>query len=112
MNNRNRKNCDYFGKLCKFFCPEDPFLDDFEDEYDYDRQEQKMKENVKDKLLTDEKYTFEEYLKLLELVTNKYRTSFNTGNGKYEIVFREITVDERFKLNRNIESKQTEEKER
>ena len=93
-------------RFIKFFNLDNSFDDEFEDDYDFNTEfykEKELKENVRDKLLTDEKYTFEEYFTLLELVSNKFKTSFNSGNGKYEIIFRERTFDERFKLNKDIE---------
>lgn len=117
MSNRRNSKYDRVRRFIKFFNLDDTFEDDFEsdyeDDFDYNKEylkEKELKENVKDKLLTDEKYTFEEYFTLLELVSNKFKTSFNSGNGKYEIIFRERTFDERFNLNRK--EKQTEEKER
>ena len=111
MSNRDKNKYGFVGKFINFLNLDDPFLDDLEDDFDYEpMQTRKLKENVRDKLLTDEKYTFEEYLTLLELVTNKYKNSFNSGNGKYEIIFRERTFDERFKFNTNIEKKESEEK--
>ena len=99
-----KDNCNRWQHLCKFFCPDFPFIDDFDDDYEYESKDKKLNESIRDKLLTDEKYTFEEYLQLLELVTEKYRTSFNTGNGKYEIIFRERTYDERFNISPKKES--------
>ena len=119
MSNRRNNKYDHIRRFIRFFNLDDAFCDDFErdyeDNFDYNEEylkEKELKENVKDKLLTDEKYTFEEYFTLLELVSNKFKTSFNSGNGKYEIIFRERTFDERFKLNINNEDKQTDEKER
>lgn len=115
MSNKENNKYDRVRKFVKFFNLDNSFDDEFEDDYDFDYESirtRELKESVRDKLLTDEKYTFEEYFTLLELVTNKFKSSFNSGNGKYEIIFRERTYDERFKLNRNIENKLTEENKR
>lgn len=106
MSNKENYKYDRVKKIIKFFNLDNSFDDEFEDDYDFNTEfykEKELKENVRDKLLTDEKYTFEEYFTLLELVSNKFKTSFNSGNGKYEIIFRERTFDERFKLNKDIE---------
>ena len=89
---------------------------EFDEDYDFNTQfykEKELKETVRDKLLTDEKYTFEEYFTLLELVSNKFKNSFNSGNGKYEIIFRERTFDERFNISppKEREVKNNEERE-
>ena len=115
MSKREKTKYDRINRFIKFFGLDNTFDDEFNDDYDFNEEfykEKELKENVRDKLLTDEKYTFEEYFTLLELVSNKFKTSFNSGNGKYEIIFRERTFDERFKLNRNNEGKRTDEKER
>lgn len=115
MSKRENTKYDRINRFIKFFGLDNTFDDEFNDDYDFNEEfykEKELKENVRDKLLTDEKYTFEEYFTLLELVSNKFKTSFNSGNGKYEIIFRERTFDERFKLNRNNEGKRTDEKER
>lgn len=119
MSNKRNNKYDRVRRFIRFFNLDDAFEDDFEsdyeDDFDYNKEylkEKELKENVRDKLLTDEKYTFEEYFTLLELVSTKFKTSFNSGNGKYEIIFRERTFDERFNLNKNIKEKQTDEKER
>lgn len=107
MNNKNQNKYDKIRRFIKFFNLDDTFNDDLEDDYDFNTEfykENKLKENVRDKLLTDEKYTFEEYFTLLELVTNKFKTSFNSGNGKYEIIFRERTYEERFNISPTKES--------
>ena len=31
---KDRDKCNYFGKICKFFCPDDPFADDLDDDYE------------------------------------------------------------------------------
>lgn len=104
---KDRDKCNYFGKICKFFCPDDPFADDFDDDYDWlENKERRLKESVRDKLLSDEKMTFEEYTKLLEIVTDKFRECFNTRNTRYDIIFRERTLADR--LNITTESKKTE----
>ena len=106
MSNKENSKYDRVKRFIKFFNLDNSFDDEFEDDYDFNTEfykEKELKENVRDKLLTDEKYTFEEYFTLLELVSNKFKTSFNSGNGKYEIIFRERTFDERFKLNKDIE---------
>lgn len=115
MSNKRNSKYDRVRRFIKFFNLDDEYEDEFEDDYDFNEvfyKEKELKENVRDKLLTDEKYTFEEYFTLLELVSTKFKTSFNSGNGKYEIIFRERTFDERFNLNKNIKEKQTDEKER
>ena len=115
MSNKRNSKYDHVRRFIKFFNLDDEYEDEFEDDYDFNEvfyKEKELKENVRDKLLTDEKYTFEEYFTLLELVSTKFKTSFNSGNGKYEIIFRERTFDERFNLNKNIKEKQTDEKER
>ena len=115
MSNKRNSKYDSVRRFIKFFNLDDEYEDEFEDDYDFNEvfyKEKELKENVRDKLLTDEKYTFEEYFTLLELVSTKFKTSFNSGNGKYEIIFRERTFDERFNLNKNIKEKQTDEKER
>lgn len=115
MSKRENTKYDRINRFIKFFGLDNTFDDGFDDDYAFNEEfykEKELKENVRDKLLTDEKYTFEEYFTLLELVSNKFKTSFNSGNGKYEIIFRERTFDERFKLNRNNEDKRTDEKER
>ena len=115
MKNKNQNNYDKIRRFIKFFNL-DTFDDELDDDYDFNDEfykENKLKENVRDKLLTDEKYTFEEYFTLLELVTKKYKTSFNSGNGKYEIIFRERTFDERFNISlpKEKEVKNNEERE-
>ena len=115
MSNKRNSKYDRVRRFIKFFNLDDEYEDEFEDDYDFNEvfyKEKELKENVRDKLLTDDKYTFEEYFTLLELVSTKFKTSFNSGNGKYEIIFRERTFDERFNLNKNIKEKQTDEKER
>ena len=101
MSNKDNSKYDRINRFIKFFNLGESF-DDFEDDYDDFNEEfykeKQLKEKVKDKLLTDEKYTFEEYFTLLELISNKFKNSFNSGNGKYEIIFRERTFDERFNI--------------
>ena len=60
-----------------------------------------FKKSVQEKLFTDKKLTFEEYTTLLEIVTEKFRDSFNCNNGKFDIIFRERTLEE--KVNKNLE---------
>ena len=60
-----------------------------------------FKKSVQEKLFTDKKLTFEEYTTLLEIVTEKFRDSFNCNNGKFDIIFWERTLEE--KLNKNLE---------
>ena len=101
MSKRENNKFDRVRRFIKFFELDKSFDDDCDDDFDFNDEfykEKELKENVRDKLLTDEKYTFEEYFTLLELVSNKFKTSFNSGNGKYEIIFRERTFDERFNL--------------
>lgn len=82
--------------------------DDYEDEFDEDfienswfhKQYQEtaykngVKKSVQEKLFTDKKLTFEEYTILLEIVTEKFRDSFNCNNGKFDIIFRERNLEE------------------
>lgn len=101
MNNKDNSKYNRINRFIKFFNLDNSFDDEFDEDYDFDTQfykEKELKETVRDKLLTDEKYTFEEYFTLLELVSNKFKNSFNSGNGKYEIIFRERTFDERFNI--------------
>ena len=101
MSNKDNSKYDRINRFIKFFNLDNSFDDEFDEDYDFNTQfykEKELKETVRDKLLTDEKYTFEEYFTLLELVSNKFRNSFNSGNGKYEIIFRERTFDERFNI--------------
>ena len=117
----NKSN--FIRKLFKEFKLDDDFEDEYEDEIDdvdfdnswFHRQFQEtaykngVKKNVQEKLFTDKKLTFEEYTTLLEIVTEKFRDSFNCNNGKFDIIFRERTLEE--KVNKILE-KQTDEKER
>ena len=98
------KKCCKKNKISKFFNFGDLFLDafdeDYTDEYCDLSKEDIVRENVKDKLLTDESMTFEEYLTLLEIAKSKFRNSFGLKNGKYELIFREIPLED--KLNTTI----------
>lgn len=111
MSNKKTNKYNRVRRYIKFFNLDDEFEDDYEFNEEF-YKEKELKENVRNKLLTDEKYTFEEYFILLELVTNKFKTSFNSGNGKYEIIFRERTFDERFKLNSELKTNQAEDNEK
>lgn len=91
---------------------EDEYEDDFNCDYKdswFHRQYQEtaykngIKRSVQEKLFTDKKLTFEEYTTLLEIVTEKFRDSFNCNNGKFDIIFRERTLEE--KVNKIIENK-------
>lgn len=102
----------------KFFKEFNLDNDDYEDEFDdvefdnswFQRQYQEtaykngVKKSVQEKLFTDKKLTFEEYTTLLEIVTEKFRDSFNCNNGRFDIIFREKTLEE--KVNKVLE-KQT-----
>lgn len=55
-----------------------------------------LKKDLKEKLFTDKKLTFEEYISLLEIVTDKFRDSFNCNNGKFDIIFRERDTSKNF----------------
>ena len=108
--------CNFVRKLFKEFSLDN---DDYEDEFDEDYFEnswfhkqfqetaykKKKKKSVQEKLFTDKKLTFEEYTTLLEIVTEKFRDSFNCNNGKFDIIFRERNLEE--KVNKILE-KQTE----
>lgn len=101
-NNNNKSNL--FQRLNKFLelnNPYDDYEDDFDDEPFYKRN---LKSNVKDKLFTDEKLTFEEFTTLLEIVTDKFKDCFSSKYGKYEIIFRERTYEERFNISPTKES--------
>ena len=81
-NNNNKSNL--FQRLNKFLelnNPYDDYEDDFDDEPFYKRN---LKSNVKDKLFTDEKLTFEEFTTLLEIVTDKFKDCFSSKYGKYQ----------------------------
>ena len=88
---------------------DDDFCCDYKDSW-FHRQYQEtaykngVKKSVQEKLFTDKKLTFEEYTTLLEIVTEKFRDSFNCNNGKFDIIFRERTLEE--KVNKILE-KQT-----
>lgn len=116
----NKKKDNFVKKLFKEFCLDDDY-DEFEDENDFNcdykdswfhRQFQEtaykngIKKSVQEKLFTDKKLTFEEYTTLLEIVTEKFRDSFNCNNGKFNIIFRERTLEEN--VNKILE-KQTDE---
>ena len=102
----------FIRKLFKEFrLDSDSYEDEFDD-VDFDnswfhRQYQEIaykngiKKSVQEKLFTDKKLTFEEYTTLLEIVTEKFRDSFNCNNGKFDIIFRERTLEE--KVNKNLE---------
>ena len=104
--------CNFVRKLFKEFSLDN---DDYEDEFDEDYFENSwfhkqfqetaykngVKKSVQEKLFTDKKLTFEEYTTLLEIVTEKFRDSFNCNNGKFDIIFRERTLEE--KVNNNLE---------
>ena len=107
--------CNFVRKLFKEFSLDN---DDYEDEFDEDYFENSwfhkqfqetaykngVKKSVQEKLFTDKKLTFEEYTILLEIVTEKFRDSFNCNNGKFDIIFRERNLEE--KVNKILE-KQT-----
>lgn len=116
MSNKENSKYDRVKRFINFFGLDNSFDDEFDEDYDFNTQfykEKELKETVRDKLLTDEKYTFEEYFTLLELVSNKFKNTFNSGNGKYEIIFRERTFDERFNISppKEREVKNNEERE-
>ena len=57
MNNKNQNKYDKIRRFIKFFNLDDTFNEDLEDDYDFNDEfykENKLKENVRDKLLTDE----------------------------------------------------------
>lgn len=107
--------CNFVRKLFKEFSLDN---DDYEDEFDEDYFENSwfhkqfqetaykngVKKSVQEKLFTDKKLTFEEYTILLEIVTEKFRDSFNCNNGKFDNIFRERNLEE--KVNKILE-KQT-----
>lgn len=113
MSNKDKSN--FIRKLFKEFSLDN---DEYEDEFDdfdfnnswFHKQFQEtaykngVKKSVQEKLFTDKKLTFEEYTTLLEIVTEKFRDSFNCNNGKFDIIFRERTLEE--KVNKVLE-KQT-----
>ena len=101
-NNNNKSNIfQRLNKLLEFEDPYDEFEDDYNDEPLYKRN---LKTNVKDKLFTDEKLTFEEFTTLLEIVTDKFKDCFSSRYGKYDIIFRERTYEERFNISPTKES--------
>ena len=113
----NKDNCNFIRKLFKEFSLDNDDYKDEVDDVDFDsswfhRQYQEtaykngVKKSVQEKLFTDKKLTFEEYTTLLEIVTEKFRDSFNCNNGKFDIIFRERTLEE--KVNKILE-KQTDE---
>ena len=105
----------FVRKLFKeFSLDNDNYEDEFEEDYFenswFHKQFQEtaykngVKKSVQEKLFTDKKLTFEEYTTLLEIVTEKFRDSFNCNNGKFDIIFRERILEE--KVNKVLE-KQT-----
>lgn len=105
----------FVRKLFKeFSLDNDDYEDEFEEDYFenswFHKQFQEtaykngVKKSVQEKLFTDKKLTFEEYTTLLEIVTEKFRDSFNCNNGKFDIIFRERILEE--KVNKVLE-KQT-----
>ena len=101
-----------FYNLFNYGAEYDELEDDFDCDYKdswFHRQYQEtaykngIKRSVQEKLFTDKKLTFEEYTTLLEIVTEKFRDSFNCNNGKFDIIFRERTLEE--KVNKIIENK-------
>ena len=83
-----------FYNLFNYGAEYDEFEDDFDCDYKdswFHRQYQEtaykngIKRSVQEKLFTDKKLTFEEYTTLLEIVTEKFRDSFNCNNGKFDI---------------------------
>ena len=106
----DKKRCckkNIFEKLFSF----DAYDEDYSDEYCDLTKEDVVKENVKDKLLTDESMTFEEYLTLLEIVKSKFKTCFGLKNGKYELLFREIPLEETINLKLKKDKEESENKE-
>ena len=93
-----------FKNLLSGFDYEDEFdCDDYEDTWFHQKfyeenYKNTLRKNVQEKLLTDKKLTFEEYLTLLEIVVDKFRESFNCNNGKFDIIFRERTFEEKSKI--------------
>ena len=114
MSNKDKSN--FIRKLFKEFSLDDEYEDEFDDvDFDFNnswfhKQFQEtaykngVKKSVQEKLFTSKKLTFEEYTTLLEIVTEKFRDSFNCNNGKFDIIFRERTLEE--KVNKVLE-KQT-----
>ena len=103
----------FVRKLFKeFSLDNDDYEDEFEEDYFenlwFHKQFQEtaykngVKKSVQEKLFTDKKLTFEEYTTLLEIVTEKFRDSFNCNNGKFDIIFRERTLEE--KVNKILEN--------
>ena len=88
----------------------DAYDEDYMSEYCDFSKEDIIRENVKDKLLTDESMTMEEYLTLLEITKLKFKNSFELKNGKYELIFREIPLEN--KVNRVIENNPIESEEK
>lgn len=88
----------------------DAYDEDYMSEYCDFSKEDIIRENVKDKLLTDESMTMEEYLTLLEITKLKFKNSFELKNGKYELIFREIPLED--KVNRVIEKNHIESEEK
>ena len=100
----------FMKKLNKFLELDDPY-DDFDEDLDYEPiYKRNLKTSVKDKLFTDEKLTFEEFTTLLEIVTDKFKDSFSSKYGKYDIIFRERTYGDYLNINTNICKKESEEK--
>lgn len=66
---------------------EDIFEDDYECDSYFARQIRKDNE-LKEKLFKDEDLTFDEFTRLLDITTQKFRDSFGCFNSDYEIVFR------------------------
>ena len=108
----NKDNFNFIRKLFKEFRLDNDGYEDELDNVDFDnswfhRQYKEIaykngvKKSVQEKLFTDKKLTFEEYTTLLEIVTEKLRDSFNCNNGKFDIIFRERTLEE--KVNKNLE---------
>ena len=113
----NKDKSSLIRKLFKeFSLDNDEYEDEFDDvDFDYNNSwfrkqfqetayKNEVKRSVLEKLFTDKKLTFEEYTTLLEIVTEKFRDSFNCNNGKFDIIFRERTLEE--KVNKVLE-KQT-----
>lgn len=89
----------------------DAYDEDYSDEYCDLTKADVVRENVKDKLLTDESMTFEEYLTLLEIVKSKFKTCFGLKNGKYELLFREIPLEGTINLKLKKDKEESENKE-
>ena len=89
----------------------DTYDEDYRDENCDLSKEDIVRENVKDKLLTDESLTIEEYLTLLEIAKSKFKSSFQLKNGKYELIFREIPLEETINLKVKKDKEESENKE-